>query len=153
MIKFLLALSISLLTALMSLGAAAPVITLERTTCFGTCPAYKLTIFDDGKVLFEGKEFVKQKGKAEGQITKAQLADLVRAFNRINYMKLDNNYNGERCPDFWTDYPTAITSINQEGQLKSIVHYQGCRGLTILDQLTTLENKIDEVANTKRWIE
>src|ERR1043165_4663365 len=142
-----------LLALSLSLAFAVPVITLERTTCFGTCPAYKLTIFDDGEVLFEGKDYVKQKGKVEGQITKAQLNDLVRAFNRINYMKLDDEYNGERCPDFWTDYPSVITSINQGGQVKRIFHYQGCRGLTVLDQLTTLENKIDKVANTKRWIE
>lgn len=134
--------------------ATVPVITLERTTCFGTCPAYKLTIFDDGKVLFEGREFVKHKGKAEGEITKAQLEELVREFNHINYMKLDDEYGiGDRCPDIWTDYPSAITSINQNGQTKTILHYQGCRGLTVLDQLTALENKIDEVVNTKRWIE
>ena len=144
MTHMLLALTLSL--------AAVPVITLERTTCFGTCPAYKLTIFDDGKVVFEGKKFVKHKGREEGQITKAQLDELVRAFNRINYMKLDDEYVGDRCPDMWTDYPSAITSINQKGQVKRINHYLGCRGLTVLDQLTALENKIDEVANTKRWI-
>src|SRR5690242_19953539 len=38
MTHMLLALSLSL--------AALPVITLERTICYGTCPAYKLTIFD-----------------------------------------------------------------------------------------------------------
>jgi len=145
MIPILLALTLSL--------TAGPVITLERTTCFGTCPAYKLTIFADGMVLFEGKEFVKHKGKAQGQITKAQLDQLMREFNRINYMKLDDEYGGDRCPDRWTDYPSAITSINQNGQVKTVLHYQGCRGLTVLDQLTALENKIDEIVNTKRWIE
>jgi len=146
MIHMLLALTVAL--------ASVPVITLERTTCFGTCPAYTLTIFDDGKVVFEGKEFVKHKGTAEGQITKAQLDELVRAFNRLNYMKLDDEYGtGDRCPDMWTDYPSAITSINQDGQVKRILHYQGCRGLPILGQLTALENKIDQVVNTKRWIE
>ena len=146
MTQLFLALSLSLLTAV-------PMITLERTTCFGTCPAYTLTIFDDGKVVFEGKEFVKQKGKAEGQITKAELAQLVRQFERINYMKLEDEYGiGDRCPDLWTDYPSAITSFTTNGATKRINHYLGCRGLTILDQLTALENKIDEVANTQRWI-
>ena len=145
MTHMLLALTLSL--------AAVPVITLERTTCFGSCPAYKLTIFDDGKVLFEGKEFVKQKGKAEGQITKDELERLVREFNKINYMKLEDEYGiGDRCPDLWTDYPSAITSFSTNGTTKTINHYLGCRGLSILDQLTPLENKIDEVANTKRWI-
>ena len=146
MTHMLLALALSL--------AAVPAITLERTGCFGTCPTYKLTIFDDGKVLFEGKEWVKHKGREEGQITKAELDGLVREFNKINYMKLDDAYGiDDRCPDMWTDYPSAITSLNQNGQVKRINHYLGCRGLTVLDQLTALENKIDEVVNTKRWIE
>src|SRR5947208_1474873 len=37
-------------------------ITLERSTCFGTCPDYKLTVTGDGTVVFEGREFVKVKG-------------------------------------------------------------------------------------------
>ena len=147
MTHILLALSLSLI-------ASMPVITLERTTCFGTCPAYKLTIFDDGKVVFEGKDFVKTKGKAKGRITKARVADLLREFDRIDYVKLDDDYGeGNKCPEGWTDYPSAITSLTRDGKQKTVRHYLGCRGLPILDQLTTLENKIDQVANTRRWIE
>jgi hypothetical protein len=146
MIQMLLALSLSV--------AATPVITLERTTCFGTCPAYTLRIFDDGKVLYEGKEFVKRKGKAEGQISKTELAALVRQFEQIDYLRLDDEYGvGDKCPEDWTDYPSAITSFNHNGKQKKIRHYLGCRGLPILDQLRVLEDKIDEVVNTKRWIE
>lgn len=146
MIHMLLALSLSL--------AALPVITLERTACFGTCPAYKLIIFDDGKVVYEGKDFVKRKGKAESQITKAELENLVREFDRINYFSLDDEYVGDpkNCPESWTDNPSATTSLNWKGKTKTIRHYHGCRGSSVLDQLTALENKIDEVVNTKRWI-
>lgn len=135
--------------------AAVPVITLERTVCYGTCPAYKLEIFEDGKVLYEGKEFVKQKGKAEGRITKAELQKLVNEFERIKYASLDDKYvdDPKNCPEQWTDNPTATTSLNWEGKKKTIEHYHGCRGSQILDQLTALENKIDQVVNTKRWIE
>ena len=145
MTHMLLALSLTL--------AAVPVITLERTTCFGTCPAYKLTIFDDGKVLYEGKDFVKTRGKAETKITKDAVQQLVREFEKLDYMKLDDEYSdGKNCPEGWTDYPSAITSLNQDGKTKRVVHYHGCRGLPILDQLTALEAKIDELVNTKRWI-
>jgi cellulose synthase/poly-beta-1,6-N-acetylglucosamine synthase-like glycosyltransferase len=142
----LLALSLSL--------ASLPVITLERTTCFGTCPAYKVSIFGDGLVLFEGKEFVKTKGDADGRITKDELQQLVREFEKIDYLKLYDRYGDDEktCPESWTDYPSAITSLNSNGKQKTVHHYLGCRGLTILDQLTALENKIDEVVNTKRWI-
>lgn len=146
MIHMLLALSLSV--------ASLPVITLERTTCFGTCPAYKVSIFGDGLVLYEGKDFVKTKDTADGRITKDELARLVREFEKIDYLKLNDRYGeGDSCPEGWTDYPSAITSFNSNGKQKTVHHYLGCRGLTILDQLTALENKIDEVVNTKRWIE
>lgn len=142
-----------LLAVSLSLLAAVPVITLERTVCFGTCPAYKLTIFDDGKVVYEGKEFVKHKGRAEGRITKTALEELVHEFERINYFSLADYYQeGQNCPEAWTDNPSATTSLNWKGKTKVVLHYQGCRGLAVLDQLTALENKIDEVVNTKRWI-
>ena len=145
MTHMLLALSLSL--------ASLPVITLERTVCYGFCPAYKVSIFGDGSVLYEGKEFVKKKGKAEGLITKDQLQQLVREFEKLDYVNLDDEYSeGHNCPESWTDNPSAITSLNQNGKVKRVVHYYGCRGLTILDQLTALENKIDEVVNSKRWI-
>jgi hypothetical protein len=41
-----------LLALSLSLAAAAPVITLERGACFGTCPVYKLSIFADGRVEY-----------------------------------------------------------------------------------------------------
>jgi hypothetical protein len=143
-----------LLALSLSLAAAAPVITLERGACFGTCPVYKLSIFADGRVEYDGKEFVKLKGKARGQITKAALQSLVREFENINYTRLDDEYvsEGPNCPEWWTDSPSAVTSLDWKGKKKTIRHYHGCRGARVLDQLTALENKIDQVVNTKRWI-
>ena len=134
--------------------AAVPVITLERGACYGFCPVYKLTIFDNGKVVYEGKDYVKQKGRAEARITKAALQTLIGEFNKIDYFKLEDEYvSGEKtCPQEWTDAPSAVTSLSLNGKTKRIRHYHGCRGTTVLEQLTALENKIDEVVNTKRWI-
>lgn len=143
-----------LLAVSLSLVAAAPVITLERTPCFGSCPSYKVQIFADGRVVYEGKRFVKRKGKAQGRITKTAVQQLVGEFNSLNYVSLEDEYNpgGPSCPEGWTDYPSAITSLQWKGKKKTIRHYHGCRGAKVLDQLTALENKIDQVANTKRWV-
>ena len=35
--------------------------TLQRTMCLGTCPVYKLTIYNDGRVEWEGSHYVKVK--------------------------------------------------------------------------------------------
>lgn len=143
-----------LLALSLSLATAVPVITLERGACFGTCPVYVLKIYEDGKVEYDGKEFVKVTGKANGQITKDALQALIREFEKIDYMNLDDRYEigTKNCPEGWTDDSSAITSLNWQGKEKKIRHYHGCRGAAVLDQLTALENKIDEVVNTRRWI-
>ena len=132
-----------------------PVITLERTACFGNCPIYKLTIFDDGKVLFDGKDYVKRPGMNTSQITKSELEALIKEFEKIDYLNLDENYTDDpkNCPESATDNPSAITSLNWNGKKNTVRHYYGCRGPKILEQLTALEDKIDEVVKTKRWIE
>ena len=143
-----------LLALTLSMAATLPVITLERTVCYGTCPAYTLSIFEDGKVVYEGKEFVKHKGRAEAQVSKEAVQELVREFDRINYFSLEDEYvdDPKNCAEVWTDNPSATTSLNWKGKSKTILHYYGCRGSRVLDQLTALEAKIDEVVNSKRWI-
>ena len=59
------------------------VITLERTLCYGLCPNYKLTIFGDGKVVYEGKNFVKVTGIQTAQISQNKVKELVDEFNQI----------------------------------------------------------------------
>ena len=41
---------------------------LERIGCYGTCPAYTLTVHGDGRVEYDGKNHVKEKGAREGRI-------------------------------------------------------------------------------------
>jgi len=127
-----------------------PVITLARSVCFGTCPAYNLEIYEDGKVVYEGKDFVKKKGIARSQITKQELAHLVEQFTKINYFDLKSEPD---CPERWTDHPSAITSLKWNGQQNAVQHYHGCRGSEVLKQLTELEDKIDTAVNSKQWIE
>src|ERR1051326_3105815 len=110
---------IAILLALLLSQPAAPVITLERTACYGTCAIYKVSIFEDGKVLFEGKEFVRVQGKAQGRISKTDLETLQREFKRIDFFKLGDRYEGENnCPESWTDQPSAIISftLNEIGR-------------------------------------
>jgi hypothetical protein len=131
----------------------AKVITLERTICFGTCPNYKLTIFSDGRVEYEGIRFVKKMGKATGHISPAKLHKLVREFINIDYLNLPDSFQpGETtCPQQATDMPSANTSLSWQGRSKAIRHYHGCSGVSTLELLTKLENKIDQTVNVKQW--
>ena len=41
----------------------APVLTFDRTPCFGRCPAYSMQVFADGRIDYEGKRVVPMMGK------------------------------------------------------------------------------------------
>ena len=64
------------------------IITLERTVCFGTCPAYKLTISADGAVVFTGEEYVREKGTVHSKISKDQVKQLISEFTKTQYFSL-----------------------------------------------------------------
>jgi Domain of unknown function (DUF6438) len=135
------------------------IITLERTVCFGTCPAYKLTISADGAVVFTGEEYVREKGIVHGNISKDQLKQLISEFTKTQYFSLRDSYISKEdgCPELWTDSPTVTTSIRINGQYKSIVHYLGCQennGESVFPkELKDLEDKIDEIIGTRNWIQ
>lgn len=129
-------------------------ITLERGVCFGTCPVYDLTITADGAVTFEGRQFTKIKGRTTSRISLIAFRELVREFEKINYFSLPDNYapGTPVCPQMITDMPSADTSLRLNGKTKSVSHYHGCGNSGALAKLTALENKIDEVAGTEKWI-
>jgi hypothetical protein len=129
------------------------VITLERTVCFGSCPVYKLTIYSDGRVLYQGIRFVKRKGKAVGRISRKAFNDLVQEFTNNEFFGLYDAYvpGSPGCPQVATDLPSAIISLELNGKKKSIRHYHGCSGLSALKLLTELEDHIDAAANSKKW--
>src|SRR5271154_6199053 len=127
------------------------VVTLERTTCLGTCPSYKLMIFGDGTVNFEGRRFVRVKGPAQSKISPALVESLIKDFIDINYFDLRDDYITIKNPDgtesFVTDLPTTITSLTLAGKHKRVVDYVGAP-----NRLRELENRIDSVVNSKRWV-
>src|ERR1041385_7544570 len=129
-------------------------ITLSRTACFGTCPIYTVTINSDGAVTFNGERFVKNVGLAHGRIDQSAFRDLVREFEKLDYFTLPDEFvpGTKMCPNMVTDMPSANTSIRLNNKTKRVAHYHGCGTSGVLAGLTALENRIDEVAGTQKWI-
>ncbi|NVM22360.1 MAG: lamin tail domain-containing protein [Desulfobacterales bacterium] len=121
------------------------VITLERTVCFGACPAYELTVYGNGTVVYEGSEFVRVVGIRTTIISEEKVRLLVSEFDRIDYFALSDSYEDYMV----TDLPFAITSITIDERTKTVRHYHG--DLSAPEELTELENQIDEIVDSKRW--
>jgi hypothetical protein len=123
------------------------VITLERGPCFGACPVYKLTVYGDGRVVYEGIRFVGVEGTRTASISEEKVRQLVNEFQKIGYFSLDDEYIDTDA----TDLPSAITSITIAGKAKTVAHYHG--DFSAPEELTALEDKIDEIASTEQWVE
>ena len=121
------------------------VITLERTACFGACPVYQLIVYGDGTVVYEGTEFVRVIGIRTTVISQEKVRQLVSEFEGINYFALSDSYEDYMA----TDLPFAITSIRIDGSTKTVRHYHG--DLSAPEELTTLENRIDEIVDSSQW--
>ena len=120
-------------------------LTLERTACFGFCPIYKLTVYGNGKVVYEGQRFVKVTGTRTTTISQTAARKLIADFQKLNYFKLQDSYTGGH-----TDAPSAITSLTMGKKQKTVNHYLASPDAPT--KLTELENKIDAVVNSKQWI-
>lgn len=128
------------------------VITLERTACFGACPIYKLTIYGDGRVEYEGERFVDVTGKQSSTISADQVRELVDALEQADYFNLKDDYT---VPV--SDLPTTRTSVTLDGKTKSISNYGSCffdmEGVEKAPQaLCDFETKIDAVTNSAQWV-
>ena len=132
-------------------AASTPVISLERTPCFGSCPVYRVTITRGGVVRFVGTRFVAHPGADSAQIESAAVDSLLAELARGGFYEFDEQYvsGAPACGLYATDLPSAITSVDDGSRSKQVKHDRGCSDAP--QALAALENRIDEVAGTSRW--
>jgi Domain of unknown function (DUF6438) len=131
--------------------AGGPVLTLERTACFGACPVYRLSVTPDGKISYEGKAHVRHLGPASASIPSERLDSLLSELELAGYFSFAARYApaDPACGRYSTDSPSAITSIRVGERVKRIEHDYGCSNAP--GALVLLERRIDEVLDSGQW--
>src|SRR5262249_30641204 len=125
-------------------------LTFERTRCYGSCPAYNLSIHGDGSVEYVGKNNVKAKGAHTGRIELASIKRLMSEFSRAKFFSLKEEYSEEKCfGRLCTDMPTAVTELKVKGLSHRVRHYYGCGEAP--RALFDLESGIDKAVNSRQW--
>lgn len=126
-------------------------IRLQRTSCFGPCPVYTITIDARGTVTYEGERFVRVVGRRTAQIDRAVVAELLSRVERIRFFEMRDAYRVIENPDGTvgtaTDLPTKFVSVTVHGRTKKVEDY-----LAAPDALADFEREIDAAAGTKRWV-
>lgn len=118
-------------------------ITLQRGACFGTCPIYTVTLYGNGVVEFNGERFVQAIGRHTDTLAAQDIQRLVHAFHTSGFFAMENSYRNDRI----SDLPLTVVSFADGTTTKRIEDYYGAP-----DALRALEQHIDSVLQTHRWV-
>lgn len=115
-------------TPSLALESAADSIVLERTLCYGLCPAYRLRLAGTGQVLFESRNPQDSGRTAADTVPPATILTLLREAESLGFFELPDVIADDRqlCPDRATDHHTATVTIYRAAGLKRVEDYRGC---------------------------
>ncbi|MGB3548877.1 MAG: DUF6438 domain-containing protein [Saprospiraceae bacterium] len=121
-----------------------PRIVFEQGPCFGQCPVFKMTVYDNGFVLFEGGNFSAKPGEWSKTLSRSAVDELLAKFDAADLNRLQNVYRS-RVPDASS---ITITYIDKTGKQKSIVGKEERPEILI-----ELEADLRSIARGPDWIQ
>jgi Domain of unknown function (DUF6438) len=107
-------------------------IILERTACFGTCPAYTVTVGTNG-ITFAGRAYVVASGTHTDSVDTDEVRTLAKRFLAADFYSMDSSYRASV-----TDSPTYVLSISIDGRKKEVEDPLWVRYITTLPPKATL---------------
>jgi hypothetical protein len=118
------------------------VISLERTGCFGWCPAYRVSLYGSGRVEYVGKQYVCEFGPRTATADPREIRRLLDAMLAAEFDALSSD-QGWPVPD----RPIFSTTLLHNGRISAVRHFgDGPRWLT------AMEDEIDRIADTEQWL-
>ncbi|CAA0220769.1 DUF6438 domain-containing protein [Tenacibaculum maritimum] len=77
-------------------------ISLQKLPCYGKCPTYNLTIYNDGKAVYNGLENIAIKGEKTFQLTTKQFKELTKKITQKPFTSYQDSYDNPRIADLST---------------------------------------------------
>lgn len=140
-------------------NAGADSVVLERTVCFGRCPAYRLSIASNGRVVFTPDS---PPGAIErDSISPGAFASLIAQIARANFDSFPPVTRDDKvlCAMQATDHPGSTITVFRPAGAKSVNDYTGChahpedkQSAARLVELRKLDELIDSTAQSARWV-
>ena len=132
---------------------ASDQLSMTRGPCFGACPMYTVTVWGDGRVVFDGNQFVAATGEHTKTVDPAVAAALFARADSIDFFDMPQQVtpaNDAACGQYHTDAPSADITIVWGSRDHTVSHYHGC--LEAPEGLRAFEDRIDAVLGLAEWI-
>jgi hypothetical protein len=129
--------------------AAVPdaMVQMRRSGCLGDhCPAYSVSIFQDGSVVYEGRAHVAVSGVQRGSVSSEGLSALISQIDAVRFL----DSASDCCVCSGADQTEIVVLDYRPGSIaKTIVHDAQCPSAP--PGLRELEQAVDRVAGVERW--
>jgi hypothetical protein len=116
-------------------------ITLERGPCFGLCPVYSVTVYENGSYIYQGDSNTPHPEYLVGITNETVFSELVSRFDEAGFFGMNDKYTEYLV----TDMASAILTVQTGNQIKTVEHYFGDMNAPPI--LYDLENAVDTVLN------
>lgn len=116
------------------------VLVLKKDPCFGQCPVFTLTLYENGQVDYLGEQNVEKIGLFTKKMNINDLRKLAKKFRDGGFFDFENVYRSA-VPDLQT---VSIT-FNDNGNSKTVVGKSEDRPEAIIE----LQQLLEEIANTE----
>lgn len=117
---------------------------IERSTCFGECPAYTFIVKSDGTFRYHGLEYVERKGEHTGTIPVRRFHDLAQFVKDSGYFECEDSYRREV-----TGPPGTYTMVVMSGKTKTVRNFAQAAPTKVW----AIEQLIDGLMTHAKWDE
>lgn len=90
----------------------------KKTPCYGKCPIYDVQMFNNGRVLYNGKKFVERVGTYEAKMSDADVKMVKQKFFDVEFLDMANEYpiDGQKIMDL----PSTIIDFRVGDMIKQV---------------------------------
>jgi len=140
--------AILLISSLVSCGSQKALIgdnfsvTMDKGSCFGSCPVYSLNINNEGYVIYEGERFTDKMGKHGMKLAPQKFKSIAKAFADADLASYADNY-----PSSIADLPSTTIAYFNNTISKRITGKEE-RPQKVKD----LQSMLEDVAQMEGWI-
>lgn len=112
-------------------------IAIEKTPCYGRCPAYRVAFLTDGRIFYQGIRNVTFVGDYQCMLGNAKVEALQQQLVDLDFFTLNTRYDMGA-----TDLPSTHFYLNYKGRNKSVEARQGAP-IGLRDYATALEEIVN----------
>jgi uncharacterized protein DUF6438 len=122
-------------------------VAVSAGSCSGNCPVYELYVFDDGRVVFNGRKGTSKVGLWNKKVAPDVYADLLTTLVRTKV--LDEEIKRKTCLK-GRSVLTVMRSASDAGDVRTVLLNSGCEGYA--DLVKEIEGQFIDSTGVARWL-